>query len=42
MCNLYIIKMRRREREGKRWYIGGKEVGKGLTIIQSKDKCVVG
>ena len=37
MCNLYIIKMRRRrEREGKRWYIGGIEGGKDLRSSSLK------
>ena len=36
MCNLYIIKMRRREREGKRWYIGGMEGGKDLQSSSLK------
>ena len=36
MCNLYIIKMRRREREGKRWYIGEMEVGKDLLSSSLK------
>ena len=43
MCNLYIIKMRREKGEGREEMVHRRDGGwKGLTIIQSKDKCVVG